>query len=101
MLIPAKEPLFTVPYKALYGKDKLYKLVKDKQDIMRMQSIRILPQGEFFDAGDTGNNLSAQHSLQQNNSLLLFSSDQIKTGDKIIITHLPNALNGLKVEEQQ
>jgi multidrug resistance efflux pump len=86
LLLPSKQVLFSAPYIALYGKNKLYKLVKDDSGAMRMKSIKIKPLGEFRQEGEN------------TKSLLLFSSDQIQSGDKIIITHLPNALNGLKVE---
>lgn len=86
LVLPSKNSLFVAPYIALYGKNKLYKLLKDDKGIIRMKSVKIKPLGEF------------RQENKESKSLLLFSSDQIQSGDKIIITHLPNALNGLKVE---
>jgi len=86
----SSEPLYSAPYTALYGKDKLYKLIKDKNNISRMQSIKIKPMGEY--------SIADSNSSAQSADILLFSSDAIAEGEQIIITHLPNALNGLKVE---
>jgi len=90
LFLPSSEPLYSAPYTALYGKDKLYKLIKDKNNISRMQSIKIKPMGEY--------SIADSNSSAQSADILLFSSDAIAEGEQIIITHLPNALNGLKVE---
>jgi len=55
-----------------------------------MQSIKIKPMGEY--------SIADSNSSAQSADILLFSSDAIAEGEQIIITHLPNALNGLKVE---
>ncbi len=84
--IPSHEALFSIPYTALYGKNKLYKLNQEKNNELRMQAVNITPVGDL--------------SLD-NQNLLLFSSAEVKDGDRIIITHLPNALNGLKVKSTE
>ncbi|MFK5893525.1 MAG: HlyD family efflux transporter periplasmic adaptor subunit [Pseudomonadota bacterium] len=92
LILPSSEPLFSAPYSALYGKDKLYKIVADNDNLARMKSIKITPEGEYIREDQRSNS-----NDNQNHSLLLFSSRFIKPGDQIVITHLPNALNGLKV----
>ena len=59
-----------------------------------MESVKIMPMGNFEDQ-----NFAFEDSESETaKSLFLFKSDVIQSGDEIIITHLPNALNGLKVE---
>jgi len=99
LFLPSSKPLFSVPYTALYGKDKLYKLTIDEKNTSRMQSIKIIPMGEHFLLSDK--NSSDKNASRQSTNLLLFSSDAIQEGEEIITTHLPNALNGLKVERFQ
>ena len=90
LFLPSSEPLFSAPYTALYGKDKLYKLITDEKNSSRMQSIQIKAMGEYSVVDHNAPTGSA--------NILLFSSNAIEEGDQIIVTHLPNALNGLKVE---
>lgn len=35
---------------------------------------------------------------ERGDELLLVRSDQLNTGDQLVITHLPNAMDGLRVE---
>jgi multidrug efflux pump subunit AcrA (membrane-fusion protein) len=91
LILPSSEPLFSVPYSALYGKDKIYKITNDKGEITRMQSVRVTPVGEYTMENDNS-------KLTKSQSLLLFTSKKIINGDQIVITHLPNAINGLKVK---
>jgi len=73
-----QDNVIAVPYQAIYGNSRLY-LLSDN----RLQGIDVEPQGQFRDkSGDT---------------FMLVRSDQIDQGDTIVVTHLPNAVSGLKV----
>ncbi|MCU7835700.1 MAG: biotin/lipoyl-binding protein [gamma proteobacterium symbiont of Taylorina sp.] len=74
----AQKNLIKVPFQAMYGADRLYKIV-DK----RLQSVKVESIGEY----------------QQNEQVqLLIKSDELHSGDVILSTHLPNAFSGLKVK---
>lgn len=74
-----QQQALAVPYSAIYGEQRAYKLVDG-----RMQGVRLQLLGGYPDAaGD---------------ELLLVRSDQLVAGDALVITHLPNAMDGLRVE---
>ena len=77
--LPAEDDVLAVPYQAIYGNSRLYLLHDD-----RLQGVDVESIGQYIDADGT--------------SLLLVKSSQIKNGDEIVITHLPNAVSGLKVK---
>ena len=68
-----------VPYTALYGNDRMYKLVDG-----RLQGITVVALGDYTGTGDQ--------------ATLLVQSPQLRAGDQLVITHLPNAATGLRVE---
>ena len=82
LLRPPQDNAVALPYTALYGRDKVYRLIDG-----RMQGTRINHLGDYID--DAGN------------SSLLITGELLKAGDQVIITHLPNAINGLRVEPRQ
>ena len=59
-----------VPYTALYGNDRMYKLVDD-----RLQGLTVTALGDYTGAGDQ--------------SMLLVKSPQLQAGDQLVTTHLP------------
>lgn len=76
---PAREGVIAVPYNALYGSDSLY-LMTDEDRMHRVTVTRVgqvLRDDGHYDA--------------------LVRSDRIEQGDRIITTHLPNAIEGLRV----
>jgi multidrug efflux pump subunit AcrA (membrane-fusion protein) len=74
-----QKEVIAVPFTALYGQDRLYTVVAD-----RLQGVNIEVLGPWITSdGD-----------QQ----LLIQSTQLQTDDRIVITHLPNALDGLRVQ---
>ena len=77
--LPYQNEVIAIPYQAIYGNSRLYLLSDD-----RLQGIDVETAGQFRD--ETGD------------SFLLVRSDQINEGDSIVITHLPNAVSGLKVK---
>ena len=76
---PARKDVIAIPFSALYDNNRIYKLNNG-----RIEGVKVDRQGEYVD--------SAGHIE------LLISSPEIRPGDAIVITHLPNAVNGLRVE---
>ncbi len=79
-LIPKKD-VVSIPEQALYGNDLIY-IVKDG----RMTSINVARVGMIID--------------KKNNKNVLVKGD-IKAGDLIITTHVPQAITGLKVKVER
>lgn len=77
--LPAESGVFAVPYQAIYGNSRVYRVVEE-----RLQAIDVITIGQA--RGDDGQ------------ALVLIRSSDIETGDLIAITHLPNAVSGLKVK---
>lgn len=69
-----------VPYSALYGDDRVY-LVEDG----RLRALQVALQGEVMRAG----RLMA----------LISGVEDLPAGSKVLTTHLPNAIDGLRVSE--
>ncbi len=76
---PPLERAIAVPASALYDESRLFRVVDG-----RMQSVTVHPLGFHVDA-------SGRHWR-------LVESDLLQPGDPVVITHLPNASDGLKVE---
>lgn len=72
---PAVADVVAVPFGALYGGNSLYKLVDGR---LKVVPVEVLGEGE---AGQ-----------------LLVKSAELKAGDRVLATHLPNAVSGLRVE---
>jgi len=89
LVLEDKQASISIPYVALYGKDKIYR-VKADGDSLRLESLNIDVKGQRF---------SADFDLSNDNIKpeLLIKSEQLQAGDQIMVTHLPNAINGLKV----
>jgi multidrug efflux pump subunit AcrA (membrane-fusion protein) len=77
---PARDDVVAVPFRAVYGGGRIYKLEDG-----RMVGIDVETLGERHDAGD---------GVER----LLVRSPQLRRGDLIVITHMPNAIDGLRVE---
>ncbi len=75
---PAVEDAVVVPYRALYGNGRVY-LLRDG----RMQGVDVELLGPAADGDD---------------SLALVRGAGLATGDRIVVTHLPNAIDGLPVQ---
>ena len=76
---PPVDDVIAVPYDALYGSDSLY-LMTDEERMHRVTVTRVgqvLREDGHYDA--------------------LVRSDQLTAGDRIVTTHLPNAIEGLRV----
>jgi len=77
--LPTQKNVIQIPNQALYGTNKVYLLKND-----RMQAVKVYRLGFI-------------HQMN-GKSTLIIGSDEIKAGDKIIITQLPNARTGLRVK---
>jgi hypothetical protein len=77
--LPAESNVFAVPYQAIYGNSRIYKVVGE-----RLLAIEVVSIGQARTPGQ---------SVQ-----VLIRSEEINDGDLIAATHLPNAVSGLKVE---
>jgi multidrug efflux pump subunit AcrA (membrane-fusion protein) len=78
---PAQPDLISIPFQAIYGNNRIY-LLRDG----RMQGVEVEAVGQHFT------------SESEAQARLLIRSPHIRKGDRIIRTHLPNAVSGLKVE---
>ncbi|NMT63005.1 efflux RND transporter periplasmic adaptor subunit [Marinobacter orientalis] len=77
---PPRQDSIAIPYSALYGSDSVYRMTDD----YRMQRVTVKRLGEA----------RASNGERQ----VLVSAEGLDAGDTLIITHLPNAMTGLKVE---
>ena len=88
----AQKNLIKVPYEAMYGTDRLYKIVDQRLELVKVRTI-----GEYRKINNELKTAS-QNRSSQNQSQLLIRSEALHSGDIILTTHLPNAFTGLKVE---
>lgn len=79
LILPAESGVFAVPYQAVYGNSRVYRVVEN-----RLQALDVVTIG--------------QSSVEDGRALVLIRSSDIEPGDQIAITHLPNAVSGLKVQ---
>ena len=77
---PARQQAVDVPFSALYGADSVYLMTEDG----RMQRIEVERIGEA--------------RSENGERRLLIAGEQLTPGARLITTHLPNAVTGLKVE---
>ena len=80
VLLPAQTDIIPIPPVSLYGLDRVYKVVDG-----RLQAATVTRIGDSQDA--------------EGNPLVLIKSEELKSGDLIITTQLPNAISGLRVKE--
>jgi multidrug efflux pump subunit AcrA (membrane-fusion protein) len=76
---PAREESVAVPFRAVYGGDRLYKLEDGRMVGVQVETLG----GRVEDDGS---------------ERLLVHSPQLRAGDLIVTTHMPNAMDGLRVE---
>jgi multidrug efflux pump subunit AcrA (membrane-fusion protein) len=76
---PQRESAVSVPFQAVYGGDRVYKLVDG-----RLQGVEVETLGGMID-GNGGERL-------------LVRSAELGDGDLVVVTHMPNAVDGLRVE---
>lgn len=76
--LPAVEQVVALPPEALYGRDRIYRLEDGRMAALPVELL-----------GET--------RLEDGTTRLLLRSPQLRRGDRIIITRLPNAMDGLRV----
>jgi len=76
--LPAESGVFALPYQAIYGNSRIYRIEEN-----RLQAIDVVSIGQ---------------TRTQDQVQVLIRSDAIADGDHIAVTHLPNAVSGLKVQ---
>jgi multidrug efflux pump subunit AcrA (membrane-fusion protein) len=76
---PPRDGVVPVPFEAVYGGDRLYRLEEG-----RMRGVRVESFGGW--------------SRDENDERLLVRSPELASGDLVIVTHMPNAVDGLRVE---
>ncbi|HEY5739428.1 MAG TPA: biotin/lipoyl-binding protein [Gammaproteobacteria bacterium] len=79
MDLPAVADVYAVPYQAIYGNSRIYRVVDERLEAVDVRTI-----GQARDASGEVR--------------VLIRSDTILPGDRIAVTHLPNAVSGLKVK---
>ena len=67
-----------LPFQALYGNDRIYR-VNDEE---RLDTLVVEQVGTLYHEGT---------------EMMLVRSAELRDGDRIVSTHLPNAVQGLKV----
>ena len=77
--LPARTDVVAIPFQAIYGNSRIY-LMQDG----RLQGLDVETVGQYYQS--------------DSNALLLITSPILKDGDIIVVTHLPNAVTGLKVK---
>jgi HlyD family secretion protein len=77
--LPEEKGVVALPFDAIYGTDRVYKLING-----RMQQIKIKRVGN--------------KALGNGETRVLVHTEELVDGDFVIVTQLPNAINGLKVE---
>jgi multidrug efflux pump subunit AcrA (membrane-fusion protein) len=76
--LPREQGVVELPFEALYGLDRIYRLQGD-----RMQGVRVERVGERRSGP---------------NSRVLVRSADLQAGDRVVVTQLPNAMDGLRVQ---
>lgn len=76
--LPEVPGVVALPRQALYGKDRVYQVVDD-----RLQPVTVSYLGS--------------RSAANGEEEILVKSDAVKAGDRIVVTQLPNAIEGLRV----
>ena len=78
--LPSLKQVAALPPQALYGLDRIYRVTDGRLDALQVERVGNL-------TGDDGE------------PYVLVSSPQLRNGDTIVTTQLPNAISGLKVKE--
>ncbi len=79
LLRPPQSNVVAVPFSAIYGNNRIFVLRDGRMVALDVESV-------------------GQYKGNDGESLLLVRNAQIQSADQIIITHLPNAVDGLKVK---
>jgi|TARA_B110000971_G_scaffold48709_1_gene48766 multidrug efflux pump subunit AcrA (membrane-fusion protein) len=76
--LPEQSELVAIPYQAIYGDSRVYLLKQGRLVAVNVESV-------------------GQYLKPDGSAALLIRSNKISENDQIVVTHLPNAVDGLKV----
>lgn len=76
--LPEQPDVIAVPYQAIYGNSRIYLLKEERLEAVNVESV-------------------GQYLTPSGSAALLIRSPKINDNDQIVVTHLPNAVDGLKV----
>jgi len=76
--LPQQLDVIAIPYQAIYGNSRVYLLIGDRLKAVNVESV-------------------GQYIKSDGATALLIRSAEISENDQIVVTHLPNAVDGLKV----
>jgi HlyD family secretion protein len=76
--LPEQPDVIAVPYQAIYGNSRIYLLKEERLEAVNVESV-------------------GQYMKPDGSAALLIRSAKISENDQIVVTHLPNAVGGLKV----
>jgi HlyD family secretion protein len=76
--LPEQPDVIAVPYQAIYGNSRIYLLKDDRLEAVDVESV-------------------GQYLKPDGSAALIIRSTKVKQNDQIVVTHLPNAVDGLKV----
>ncbi|MEM7564028.1 MAG: biotin/lipoyl-binding protein [Pseudomonadota bacterium] len=76
--LPAEKEVFALPYQAIYGNSRIYRVEDGRLNAIDVTTI-----------GQTRNS--------DNQVQVLIRAETLNSGDQVAVTHLPNAISGLKV----
>lgn len=76
--LPEQPNVMAVPYQAIYGNSRIYLLKEDRLEAVNVESV-------------------GQYLKPDGSAALLIRSVKVNENDQIVVTHLPNAVDGLKV----
>ena len=82
LALPASDDVIAIPFQAIYGNSRIY-----LNRANRLIGIDVETIGQYQNIDGMANT----------ETQLLIRSESIKSGDQIVVTHLPNAVTGLKV----
>jgi len=77
---PLLHNVVAIPFRAIYGNNRVFLLKQDRMVAVEVQSL-------------------GQYGSEKGENSLLVRSLDIEDGDEVITTHLPNAIDGLKVKQ--
>lgn len=78
LILPQQQNLIAVPHESVYGTDKVY--VTDNENRLRARQVRRIGEIKIGKSSRT-----------------LIHSDALEQGDKLVVTQLPNAVDGLLI----
>lgn len=79
LTLPAMADTFLLPRDALYGTDRVYRVVEGRLEAVAVE-------------------LAGDRRTAAGDHLVVVRSDQLGDGDQVVITQLPNAVTGLRVQ---